>query len=256
MTITDAPAITDQGSTVEEFVERLFGAVLGAQEVQAVYLGHRLGWYDALAAPRSDLDRAGVAHRDSDERYAREWLEHQAVCGYVGSTTSALPGTDRRYSLPAAHAEVLTDEDSPAFVAPLARIVAALGHHLDAIAHAYRTGGGVSWAELGDEAREAQGAANRPLFLHQLGPGPAATGPISTSDCSNRCPGRRRRLRPWLVVHRNRRGLSGVTVDGFDIDEPSIERPPGETPRTQASPTGWASTSPTRAHHRSGPTTS
>ena len=37
-------------SGVDAFAERLFGAVLGAQECQAVYLGDRLGYYRALAA--------------------------------------------------------------------------------------------------------------------------------------------------------------------------------------------------------------
>jgi SAM-dependent methyltransferase len=223
MTITDAPAITDQGSTVEEFVERLFGAVLGAQEVQAVYLGHRLGWYDALAA-HGDLTSTELAElTGSDERYAREWLEHQAVCGYLRVDDVSAAGTDRRFSLPATHAEVLTDADSPAFVAPLARFVAGVGHHLDAIAHAYRTGGGVSWAELGDEVREAQAAANRPLFLHQLG---ADLLPQAV-DLHERLQ-RGARVADvgtghgWSAI-----GLAeaypGITVDGFDIDVPSVE---------------------------------
>lgn len=36
--------------TAEEFGERLFGAVLGTQLVQAAYLGDRLGHYRALGA--------------------------------------------------------------------------------------------------------------------------------------------------------------------------------------------------------------
>ena len=35
--------------TAAEFGERLFGAVLGTQLVQAVYLGDRLGFYGVLA---------------------------------------------------------------------------------------------------------------------------------------------------------------------------------------------------------------
>jgi 2-polyprenyl-3-methyl-5-hydroxy-6-metoxy-1,4-benzoquinol methylase len=223
MTVTDTPATTDQGSTVDEFVERLFGAVLGAQEVQAVYLGHRLGWYDALAS-HDDLTPTELAElTGSDERYTQEWLEHQAVCGYLRVDDVDVAPGDRRYSLPAAHAEVLTDVDSPAFVAPLARFVAGVGHHLDAIAHAYRTGGGVGWGEFGDEVREAQAAANRPLFLHQLG----ADLLPQAADLHTRLQHGARVAdvgtgHGWSAV-----GLAGaypdITVDGFDVDVPSIE---------------------------------
>jgi hypothetical protein len=37
-------------ATAEEFGERIFGAVLGAQLIQAAYLGDRLGYYRVLAA--------------------------------------------------------------------------------------------------------------------------------------------------------------------------------------------------------------
>lgn len=166
MTTMDA---APQGATTDEFAGRLLTAVLGAQEVQAVYLGDRLGWYRALAAG-SPLTSVELAKQTSTaERYAREWLEHQAVCGYVTVDDAGAAPTERLYRLPAGHAEVLTDADSLAYVAPLARFVAGVGKHLDRLAGAYRSGGGVSWEELGEDPREAQAAANRPLFLHQLG---------------------------------------------------------------------------------------
>lgn len=220
MTITDAPAPAD--AAVDDFVERLFGAVLGAQEVQALYLGHRLGWYEGLAAHGPMTSTELAEQTGSSERYAREWLEHQAVCGYVSVDDARASATDRRFSLPAAHAVVLTDGDSPAFLAPLARFVGAVGRHLDAIAAAYRTGGGVSWSQLGAEAREAQAEANRPLLLHQLGAlltaapaldsrlrGGARVADVGTGH-------------GWSAI-----GLAkaypDLTVDGFDIDGPSIE---------------------------------
>ena len=68
---------------VDAFAERLFSAVLGAQLVQAIDLGDRLGWYAALAAggPATSVELA--ERTGSDERYAREWLEHQAACGVL-----------------------------------------------------------------------------------------------------------------------------------------------------------------------------
>jgi SAM-dependent methyltransferase len=217
MTTTESAPTT--GATAEEFGERLFSAVLGAQLVQATYLGDRLGFYRALVGdaltPTVLAARTGTA-----ERYAREWLEHQAVCGVLTVEDAA---GERRFRLPAGHAEVLTDELSPNHVLPLARMVAGVGRHVDALAGAYRTGGGVSWAEFGTDAREAQAAANRPLFLGAL---PRDYLPsVPEIDAVLRRGGRIADVGcgfGWSAI-----GLAlahpDVTVDGFDPDAPSIE---------------------------------
>jgi SAM-dependent methyltransferase len=207
---------------VEAFADRVFNAVLGAQEVQATALGLRLGWYEALASggPMTSVqlaERTGTA-----ERYAREWLEHQAACGYVEVDEPAAEPTARRFSLPPAQAEVLTDVDSLAFVAPLAKITAALGTHLDDIADAYRSGGGVSWSTFGAEAMHAQAAANRPLFLHVLGPEYLRS--IPSVDRALRAGGRVADVgcgAGWSSI-----GVAlaypEARIDGYDLDEPSI----------------------------------
>ena len=51
--------------------------------MQAVYLGHRLGWYDALAEHGAMTSGELATRSGASERYAREWLEHQAVCDYL-----------------------------------------------------------------------------------------------------------------------------------------------------------------------------
>jgi SAM-dependent methyltransferase len=208
---------------VDAFAERMFAAVLGAQEVQAAYLGDRLGWYRALAE-HGPLTSAELAERtDTDERYAREWLEHQAACAWVVVDDATKPAADRRFTLPAAHAEALTDDDSLAFVAPFARFIAGLGVHLPRIAEAYRSGEGISWDELGEDARAAQAAANRPLFLHALGDEvlPAipevherllAGGRVCDVGCGA----------GWSSIGMAS-SFPGVTVDGIDLDGPSID---------------------------------
>jgi 2-polyprenyl-3-methyl-5-hydroxy-6-metoxy-1,4-benzoquinol methylase len=210
--------------TAEQFADRLFGAVLGAQFVQAAYLGDRLGYYTALASGGA-LTAAALGERTGTaERYAREWLEHQAVCGVVSVHDVTAAPHERRYTLPPGPAEVLTAPDSPAHLLPMARMVAGLGRHADALLHAYRTGGGVAWAELGEDAREGQGGANRPLFLGALPkeylpsvPEVAAVlrggGRIADIGCGV----------GWSAI-----GVAlahpAVTVDGFDLDAASIEQ--------------------------------
>jgi len=175
-------------SETEAFADRLFSATLGAIDVLAVHVGDRLGWYRALASS-GPLTSAGLAEATgTDERYAREWLEQQAATGVlVAEDAGAAPPLDadpdadpqqlarsRLYTLPAAHAEVLTDASSLAHLAPLARFVGAIGPQLPRLIESYRDGGGVSWEQLGDDAREAQSDANRPWFERRLAPTLAA----------------------------------------------------------------------------------
>jgi 2-polyprenyl-3-methyl-5-hydroxy-6-metoxy-1,4-benzoquinol methylase len=222
-TLDPVPTATG-GPSADDVAERLLGAVRGAQFVQAAYLGDRLGYYRALAdgGPATSTDLAG--RTGTAERYAREWLEHQAVTGVLTVDDTAAGSLDRRYTLSPGAAEALTDPDSPAHVLPMARMMAGLGKHVDALVSAYRTGGGVSWAELGDDVREGQAGANRPLFLGELPrdllpsiPEIAAVlsrgGRVADVGCGE----------GWSAI-----GLAlahpGVTVDGFDVDAPSIEQ--------------------------------
>ena len=108
----------------EVLAGRLVDGLTGAMETLGVYLGIDLGLYRALddlgeATEAEVAGQAGVA-----PRYAREWLEQQAVAGYLACDDPALPAAQRRYRLPDGHAEVLVDADSPWYVAPLALTLA------------------------------------------------------------------------------------------------------------------------------------
>jgi 2-polyprenyl-3-methyl-5-hydroxy-6-metoxy-1,4-benzoquinol methylase len=206
-------------------VERLFGDILGTVSIFSIYLGDRLGLYSALASggPATSVElaaRAGIA-----ERYAREWLEQQAVNELLTVVEPSDDAARRRYALPAAHAAVLADRDSLTYFAPFARLSGAVGAQLPALVDAYRTGGGVSWGAFGADMREAQGDANRPMFLHQL----AQEQLPQIADVHARL-----QAAPAARVADVGCGMGwssiaialaypGVTVDGYDIDEPSVE---------------------------------
>jgi SAM-dependent methyltransferase len=156
----------DTDSERDAFAERLAASALGFFDVLAIRLGDRLGLYRAMAdggpqTPRELAVRAGVA-----ERYAREWLEQQAVSGILDVDGVGSP--DPRFSLPAAHAEVLLDADSLAYMAPTFRNLMILPAVFDLLVEAYRTGGGVPWEAYGDEGREGVGEGNRPRYLQVL----------------------------------------------------------------------------------------
>ncbi|HEV2477382.1 MAG TPA: class I SAM-dependent methyltransferase [Candidatus Dormibacteraeota bacterium] len=147
----------------DALVSRLFASTIGALELLHVYLGHRLGLYRVLAqdGPLTSSDLAGTA--GISERYAREWLEEQAVAGIL--TVDA----QRRFSLPAAHAEVLTDADSTNFLAPLPLGIVSVASIMPELMEAFRTGGGVPYEAYGADMRNNIADGNRPGFLNLLG---------------------------------------------------------------------------------------
>jgi SAM-dependent methyltransferase len=164
MTATERPAVM----SVDALADRVVAAALGAYDTLSVYLGERVGWYDAMAGA-GPMTAAELAERSGTvERYAREWLEQQAASGFVTVPDGGEPGGERRFELPAASAEVFTDRSSLAYLAPLARVVAASAGRLPELADAYRNGGGVSWAQFGPDARSGQADMNRPWFEREL----------------------------------------------------------------------------------------
>jgi 2-polyprenyl-3-methyl-5-hydroxy-6-metoxy-1,4-benzoquinol methylase len=64
---------------------------------------------------------------------------------------------------------VLLDPDSPAYLAPFARVVAGIGEQLPRLLDAYRAGGGIGYAEYGPEVADVQAALSRPLHVNLLG---------------------------------------------------------------------------------------
>ncbi len=224
--VQPATAASASPPTAEAFAERLLASTLGAVEILSVYLGDRLGWYQALAQADTLTAEELAGVTDTHERYAREWLEQQAAVGILELVRPAAgpdgDGAPAAFRLSPAHAEVLTDERSLAFLAPLARFFGAIGPKLPRLLEAYRHGGGVSWAELGDDAREAQSAGNRPWFERQLGPALASVPAVH--DVLSR-PGARILDvgcgMGWSTISLAR-AYPDARLVGVDVDAPSI----------------------------------
>ncbi|MGQ0717765.1 MAG: class I SAM-dependent methyltransferase [Pseudonocardiales bacterium] len=148
--------------------QRVLDATTGALELFGIYLGSRLGLYDALrrhgASTAAELaDTAGIA-----PRYAREWLEQQAVGGVLTVDDVTADADARRYTLPEAHVGVVADPVALDHVAPLARMVVGIASVLDEVVAAYRTGTGVPFSRYGTDLRAGQGGVNRPAFTSAL----------------------------------------------------------------------------------------
>jgi SAM-dependent methyltransferase len=147
---------------------RVVDGLTQAMEVFGVYLGVELGLYRVLSELGAATEAELAGHAGVAVRYAREWLEQQAVAGYLACDDPAQPAERRRFRLPAGHAEVLVDPDSPYHAAPLALALAGAAGVLARLPEAYRSGGGVAYADYGREMRDGIAAANRPMFLHEL----------------------------------------------------------------------------------------
>src|SRR5687767_11856606 len=98
-----------EGDATTALVERLFAATIDALELASVHLGGRLGLYRELADGGDATPGELAARAGLDERYAREWLEQQAVAGLLSVDDPAAEPGARRYALPAAHRPVLVD---------------------------------------------------------------------------------------------------------------------------------------------------
>ncbi len=147
---------------------RLLEATIGALELFGAYLGDRLGLYAALRDGKPATAGELAARAAIHPRYAREWLEQQAVAGVLAVEDAVADAEQRRYRLPAEHAGVLLDPEDGAHLAPLARMVAGIGRALEEVVGAYRSGGGVPYARYGADFRHGQGGINRPAFGRNL----------------------------------------------------------------------------------------
>ena len=164
MTAVDAaPQVAlEEGGGV---MERLFEALLGSLELATVHLGSQLGLYAALARPRTAEELA--AETGIDERYAREWLEQQAISGLVDVAEAGDTRTRSYVTSPGQHL-ALADSESPVYAAAMALLLGGVSTVLPRLPEAYRTGAGISFGEYGDEVRLGQGLFNRGPFLEQL----------------------------------------------------------------------------------------
>jgi SAM-dependent methyltransferase len=202
--------------------ERLFGACTGALDLLHVYVGDQLGLYGVLAS-HGPFTAGQLAQRAGiHERYAREWLEHQAVAGIL-EVSDGDPAT-RRFALPPGHAEALVDADSLSLVTPLALGVVGLAQALPQVLNAFRTGGGVPYEAYGDDVRSFISRINRPMFVNLL-----------AKEWFPGVPGLVKRLEadpPALIADVGcgtgwssiaiARGFPRVTVVGIDLDERSV----------------------------------
>ena len=229
MSTTDTAA-----PSAEALAERLFSSFLGGMDMVTLYLGDRLGLYSALAFgdPKTPAELAAVT--GIHERYAREWLEQQALSGFLRVDDESAPDEERRYSLPAEYREVLLDERSLSFMTPLAQALVACTLPVHRLLDAYRRGEGIPFGDYGADLHEAQARFTRPMFEQLLAREWIGSVPALRERLDSDPPARVADVACGLG--RSSIAIASaypkVTVDGIDLDVASIARAREILPRS------------------------
>src|SRR4029077_18656277 len=159
-----------------------------------------------------------------NERYAREWLEQQAMAGILDAVNPETSDAQRRYTVPAGHDEVLLDADSLNHMAPMAQLLVACALPIHAVAAAFGTGEGVPYADYGADLHEGVARADRPLFDNLLATDWLPAVPAIHDRLNGDPPARVADVacglgRSSIAIAR---AYSQVTIDGIDLDQASI----------------------------------
>jgi precorrin-6B methylase 2 len=204
--------------TRDAFAERIFKAAVATFDLYGIYLGDRLGLYRVLAdhGPSTSGELAEAA--GINERYAREWLEHQAASGILAVDEGW------RFSLPPGHDEVLLDETSLNFSASLAQSAVACVRPIDEVVEAFRSGDGLTFDGYGADGRLSQARSTRPMFENLLGSEWLPAVPEVHARLTADPPARVADVAcgsGWSSIS-IARAYPQVSVDGIDLDEASI----------------------------------
>ena len=148
----------------DAFADRVHDATLGYFQILSMYLGLRLGLYEALG-DGAMTSNALAEHAGIDARYAHEWCEQQSTIGVLAADTAQDPPVFR---LPPDAKESLLDTDSVSYLGATIRQLASLRTVIDPVIEAYRTGAGVEAELFGTESADGQGGSNRPVYLTTL----------------------------------------------------------------------------------------
>jgi 2-polyprenyl-3-methyl-5-hydroxy-6-metoxy-1,4-benzoquinol methylase len=130
---------------LESFVHQAVGDMAAAISGLLLHIGDRLGLYQALAGAGPVTAETLAARTGTAPRYVREWLGNQVAGGYV-----AYHPQDGTFELPAEHALVLANDQSPVFLGGAFETIASCYTDHDKFVDAFRTGKGVGWEQHDD----------------------------------------------------------------------------------------------------------
>jgi 2-polyprenyl-3-methyl-5-hydroxy-6-metoxy-1,4-benzoquinol methylase len=144
--------------------EQVFGLLGGALVSAMIYLGDRLGLYQALngagAVTSEELARKTGLH----ERWIREWLHGQAAANLIDYKGEG------RFALSPETAVVLADESSPLFLGGAFCAIPQQMAVLNLLPDSFKSGVGLTYDQMGPEVNRGVERLLAPWFRTQLVP--------------------------------------------------------------------------------------
>jgi SAM-dependent methyltransferase len=148
---------------LHQFVGQMLSDLGGALSVPLVRMGDRLGLYRALHKHGPMTSSELATKTNIAERYAREWLSHQAASGYI-----AYDPESTRFTLPPEQAMVFAEPDSPVYMLGGFDVAMVLMENQALVEPAFRTGKGVGWGHQSQCLFCATGRFFRPGYQNNL----------------------------------------------------------------------------------------
>ena len=127
---------------LNQFIGQMLGDLGGALSVSLVRIGDRLGFYKALHVDGPMTSSELATRINIAERYAREWLSHQAASGYLSYDPAS-----GKFTLPPEQAMVFAEPDSPVYLQGAFDLAKVMMENEALVEPAFRSGKGVGWGD-------------------------------------------------------------------------------------------------------------
>jgi SAM-dependent methyltransferase len=136
----------------------------GCAAMRMAYYGIRLGLLSALHQAPTGLSSDEVAEQlGLDPRYVAAWAKAASAAGVL-----AYDPASGRFSPAPYVAELLLDENSPHYMGGIPVTLAVESRLVDRLAQCMREGGGIPFAEYGQEMAEGLSALSKPAYERWL----------------------------------------------------------------------------------------
>jgi 2-polyprenyl-3-methyl-5-hydroxy-6-metoxy-1,4-benzoquinol methylase len=128
---------------IQQFINKAVQDIAGSSTAMLVIIGHRLGFYRAMAEANSPVSVKELADETGTiERLVREWLANQVASGYIEYDPRS-----RKYRLPPEHALALADEDSPIYLQGIFKAIKSYFKDEDEFLKMFRGERTLSWMD-------------------------------------------------------------------------------------------------------------
>jgi 2-polyprenyl-3-methyl-5-hydroxy-6-metoxy-1,4-benzoquinol methylase len=149
---------------LKEYAKLVFGALGGAMTSTMIYLGDRLGLYQALAGSPPQTSAELAKKTGLSERWVREWLYAQGAAGVLVHHGGG------RFGLSAEGEAVLANENHPAFGAGFFSHLPQMCQVAEKLPDSFRSGIGLPYDALGPEGAAGIERGIAPWFRALLVP--------------------------------------------------------------------------------------